>query len=339
MEALSTYTKRDQGKIVDTDEVIKVLRNKIELVRNLLHGFDYSNYENLDNLGKYQMLNKAANFILKEEDKKNRFMRHSRDIKNLYSISTGSLTYEDRWESLFIISVRSFINKLTLVDGKLDVSDINRDVAQMLQQAIQDDELIQVGKIKHGRALSMLSDQMLQRLAAMENKNIAAEILRKALKQYIEEIAKTNYVKAQKFSERFKKIVDLYNNRTMVTDIEKIIEDMIALKKEVDEDVSRTNSYNLSPEEIAFFDALGDDPEVKELMKDETLVQIAKELVDTVNNNLTVDCFIKRSSQAHMRMEIKRLLIKYNYPPNKSEKAVATVIKQAELKYNEKAEI
>ena len=165
-----------------------------------------------------------------------------------------------------------------------------------------------------------------------------AEILRKALKQYIEEIAKTNYVKAQKFSERFKKIVDLYNNRTMVTDIEKIIEDMIALKKEVDEDVSRTNSYNLSPEEIAFFDALGDDPEVKELMKDETLVQIAKELVDTVNNNLTVDCFIKRSSQAHMRMEIKRLLIKYNYPPNKSEKAVATVIKQAELKYNEKTE-
>lgn len=335
MEALSTYTRRDHDKIVDTDDIIKVLRNKIELVRNLLHGFDYSNYENLDNLGKYQMLNKAANFILKEEDKKNRFMRHSRDVKNLYSISTGSLTYEDRWESLFIISVRSFINKLTLVDGKLDVSDINRDVAQMLQQAIQDDELIQVGKIKHGRALSMLSNQMLQRLAAMENKNIAAEILRKALKQYIEEIAKTNYVKAQKFSERFKKIVDLYNNRTMVTDIEKIIEDMIALKKEVDEDISRTNSYNLSPEEIAFFDALGDDPEVKELMKDETLVQIAKELVDTVNNNLTVDCFIKRSSQAHMRMEIKRLLIKYNYPPNKSEKAVATVIKQAELKYNE----
>ena len=238
MEALSTYTRRDHDKIVDTDDIIKVLRNKIELVRNLLHGFDYSNYENLDNLGKYQMLNKAANFILKEEDKKNRFMRHSRDVKNLYSISTGSLTYEDRWESLFIISVRSFINKLTLVDGKLDVSDINRDVAQMLQQAIQDDELIQVGKIKHGRALSMLSNQMLQRLAAMENKNIAAEILRKALKQYIEEIAKTNYVKAQKFSERFKKIVDLYNNRTMVTDIEKIIEDMIALKKEVDEDIS-----------------------------------------------------------------------------------------------------
>ena len=182
MEALSTYTKRDQGKIVDTDQVVKVLRDKIELIRNLLHGFDYSNYESLDNLGKYQMLNKAANFVLKDEDTKNKFMRYSRDVKNLYAISTGSITYEDRWESMFIISVRSFINKLTLVDGKLDVTEINRDVAQMLQQAIQDDELIQVGKIKHGRALSMLSDQMLQRLATMENKNIAAEILRKALR-------------------------------------------------------------------------------------------------------------------------------------------------------------
>lgn len=338
MEALSTYTKRDQGKIVDTDQVVKVLRDKIELIRNLLHGFNYSNYESLDNFGKYQILNKAANFILNDEDTKSKFMRHSRDVKNLYAISTGSISYDDKWESMFIISVRSFINKLTLVDGKLDVAEINRDVAQMLQQAIQDDELIQVGKIKHGRALSMLNNQMLQRLATMENKNIAAEILRKALNQYIGEIAKSNYVKSQKFSEKFRKIVDAYNNRTMVTDIEKIIEDMIALKQDVDKELIRTNDFNLSPEEVAFFDALGDDPEVRELMKDETLVQIAKELIETVNSNMTVDWDIKRSSQAHMRMQIKRLLIKYNYPPNKSAKAIEIVVKQAELKCQEKEE-
>jgi len=338
MEALSTYTKRDQGKIVDTDQVVKVLRDKIELIRNLLHGLDYSNYESLDNFGKYQMLNKVANFVLKDEDTKSKFMRHSRDVKNLYAISTGSISYDDKWESMFIISVRSFINKLTLVDGKLDVSEINRDVAQMLQQAIQDDELIQVGKIKHGRALSMLNNQMLQRLATMENKNIAAEILRKALNQYIGEIAKSNYVKSQKFSEKFRKIVDAYNNRTMATDIEKIIEDMIALKQDVDKELIRTNDFNLSPEEVAFFDALGDDPEVRELMKDETLVQIAKELIETVNSNMTVDWDIKQSSQAHMRMQIKRLLIKYNYPPNKSAKAIETVVKQAELKCQEKEE-
>ena len=334
MEALSTYTKRDQGKIVDASQVVKVLRDKIELVRNLFYGFDYSDYDSLDNFGKYQMLNRAADFILKDEKTKNHFMRHSRDIKNLYSISTGSITYGDKWEAIFIISVRSFINKLASSGGELDVSEINRDVAEMLQQAIQDDELIQIGEVKHGRELNMLSTQMMQRLASMDNKNIAAEVLRKALKQYIEEVAKTNYVKSQKFSEQFKKIVNAYNNRTMVTDIEKIIEDMIKLKQEVDKELIRSSDFGLSQEESAFFDALGDDPEVRELMKDETLVQIAKELVDVVNDNMTVDWDIKRSAKAHMRMEIKRLLIKYNYPPNKSQTAVDTVIKQAELKGN-----
>ena len=91
----------------------------------------------------------------------------------------------------------------------------------------------------------------------------------------------------------------------------------------------------MSSEEKAFFDALGNDPEVKELMKDEVLVQIAKELVETVNNNMTIDWDIRKDARARMRIEIKKLLIKYNYPPNKSEKAVQTVIIQAELKCKE----
>ena len=106
---------------------------------------------------------------------------------------------------------------------------------------------------------------------------------------------------------------------------------MIALKKEIEQEIQSGTEYDLSPEERAFFDALGNDPEVKELMKDEVLVQIAKELVDVVNSNMTIDWDIKKSSKVHMRMEIRKLLIKYNYPPNKSEQAVQTVIRQAEL--------
>ena len=102
--------------------------------------------------------------------------------------------------------------------------------------------------------------------------------------------------------------------------------------KEIDKEMKAGNEYNLSTEEKAFFDALGDDPEVKELMKNETLVQIAKELVETVNQNMTIDWDIRKDARARMRIEIKKLLIKYNYPPNKSEKAVQTVIRQAELK-------
>ena len=120
--------------------------------------------------------------------------------------------------------------------------------------------------------------------------------------------------------------------RTSVEDIEKIIQEMINLKNEIEEELKAGNEYDLSVEEKAFFDALGNDPEVKELMKDDVLVQIAKELVETVNKNMTIDWDIKTDARARMRIEIKKLLIKYNYPPNKSEKAVQTVIRQAELK-------
>ena len=142
----------------------------------------------------------------------------------------------------------------------------------------------------------------------------------------------------EKFSTKFQKIAATYNERTSVEDIQKIIEELINLKNEIEEELKAGNEFNLSTEEKAFFDALGDDPEVKELMKDEILVQIAKELVETVNNNMTIDWDIRKDARAKMRIEIKKLLIKYNYPPNKSEKAVQTVIRQAELKCKEMME-
>ena len=139
----------------------------------------------------------------------------------------------------------------------------------------------------------------------------------------------------EKFSTKFQKIAATYNERTSVEDIQKIIEELINLKNEIEEELKAGNEFNLSSEEKAFFDALGNDPEVKELMKDEILVQIAKELVETVNSNMTIDWDIRKDARAKMRIEIKKLLIKYNYPPNKSEKAVQTVIRQAELKCKE----
>ena len=170
----------------------------------------------------------------------------------------------------------------------------------------------------------------------MKKKNIAVEVLNRALKEYVEQVGKQNIILMEKFSTKFKKIADTYNERTSVEDIEKILEELINLKKEIEEELKAGNEYNLSTEEKAFFDALGNDPEVKELMKDEILVKIAKELVETVNKNMTIDWDIRKDARARMRIEIKKLLIKYDYPPNKSEKAVQTVIRQAELQCKEK---
>ncbi len=330
LDALKTYTKRDQGKIIDNTEIVKVLMDKVELIRDLFKGFYYGHFATTIDSDKYEIITAGANWILKTEDTQKRFMKYSYDVKSLYSLCAGELSQEIKDEILFFVSVRSFISKLS--GGKIDVKEINNNVAKMLEKAIQDDEMLQIGEVHNSNQLSILSDDILNKVAKMQKKNIAVEILNRALKDYVEQVGKENVVMMEKFSIRFQKIVASYNERTSVEDIEKIIQEMINLKKEIDKEMKAGNKYNLSTEEKAFFDALGDDPEVKELMKDETLVQIAKELVETVNKNMTIDWDIRKDARARMRIEIKKLLIKYDYPPNKSEKAVQTVIRQAELK-------
>jgi len=333
LEALKIYTKRDQGKIVDNSELVKVLMDKVELIRDLFNGFYYGHFATTTDSDKYEIISAGANWILKTEDTQKRFMKYSYDVKSLYSLCAGELSQEIKDEILFFVSVRSFISKLS--GGKIDVKEINSNVAKMLERAIQDDEMLQIGEVHNSNQLSILSDEILNKIANMKKKNIAVEILNRALKDYVDQVGKENVVMMEKFSTRFQKIVASYNERTSVEDIEKIIQEMINLKKEIDKKMKSGNEYNLSTEEKAFFDALGDDPEVKELMKDETLVQIAKELVETVNKNMTIDWDIRKDARARMRIEIKKLLIKYDYPPNKSEKAVQTVIRQAELKCKE----
>lgn len=330
LDALKTYTKRDQGKIVDNSELVKVLMDKVELIRDLFNGFYYGHFATTTDSDKYEIIMAGANWMLKTEEIRKTFMRYSYDVKSLYSLCTGELSQEIKDEILFFISVRSFISKLS--GDKIDVKEINDNVAKMLERAIQDDEMLQIGEVHNSNRLAILSDEILNKLAKMQKKNIAVEVLNRALKEYVEQVGKENVVLMEKFSTKFQKIVASYNERTSVEDIEKIIQEMINLKNEIEQELKAGNEYNLSTEEKAFFDALGDDPEVKELMKDETLVQIAKELVETVNENMTIDWDIRKDARARMRIEIKKLLIKYNYPPNKSEKAVQTVIRQAELK-------
>lgn len=333
LDALKTYTKRDQGKIVDNSELVKVLNDKIELIRDLFKGFYYGHFATTTDSDKYEIIMAGANWMLETEEKKKAFMKYSYDVKSLYALCTGALSQELKDEILFFIAVRSFISKLS--GDKIDVKEINDNVAKMLERAIQDDEMLQIGEVHNSNQLALLSNEILNKLAKMQKKNIAVEVLNRALKEYVNQIGRQNVVMMEKFSTKFQKIAATYNERTSVEDIQKIIEELINLKNEIEEELKAGNEFNLSSEEKAFFDALGDDPEVKELMKDEILVKIAKELVETVNSNMTIDWDIRKDARAKMRIEIKKLLIKYNYPPNKSEKAVQTVIRQAELKCKE----
>ncbi|MCM1370714.1 MAG: type I restriction endonuclease subunit R [Clostridium sp.] len=332
LDALKTYTTRDQNKIADNEELVNALLDKLEVIDNMLGDFDYSDFKELDNTGKYGLIRDAANIMLSSEDTKRRYMKYSQDVKNLYTLCNGILNDNVKDKCLFIISVKSFISKITNT-GKLDVLEINSTVGRMLEESITEDELINLGELIRGNSLELLSDAMLSKLRSMKDKNVAAEVLSRAIKTTIGDIGKINLTLLEKFSTKFNKIVDMYNERTDLADIEKIIEEMIMLKKEIEEELANGNEYGLSSEEKAFFDALGADPEIKELMQDDTLVQIAKELVELINENLTLDAFKREDARARIRSNIRRLLIKHNYPPVKREGAVEKVIKQAELKY------
>ena len=332
LDALKTYTSRDQDKIVDNQILAKTLMDNLELIENDLYGYDYDNFKELDSKWKYELIKWWANRILASAEKEKRFMKISSNVKNLVTLCNAVLDDEVKDKVLFIISVRSFISKIHH-ENKLAVTEINKKVAEMLDQAIVDDELVNLWELSKSNELDLLSTEMVNRLSKMKEKNVAAEILARAIKTAIWRIWKVNVTIQEKFSDRFNKIADAYNQRVSIADIENVIQELINLKKDMEEEINKWNEFDLSIEEKAFFDALWDDPKVKELMEDKVLVQIAKELVVIINENLTIDAFKREDARARIRVEIRKLLIKYNYPPDKSIEAVKKVIRQAELKY------
>ena len=146
LDALKTYTKRDQGKIVDNSELVKVLNDKVELIRDLFKGFYYGHFATTTNSDKYEIIMAGANLMLKTEEIKKAFMKYSYDVKSLYALCTGALSQELKDEILFFIAVRSFISKLS--GERIDVKEINANVAQMLERAIQDDKMLQIGEVQ-----------------------------------------------------------------------------------------------------------------------------------------------------------------------------------------------
>ena len=232
LDALKTYTSRDQKQVVDNEELVNTLKDKLELIDAIFNDFKYSDFYNLDNLGKYNLIKDGANIILKSEDLKNRFMKHSLDVKNLFTLCNGLLDSYIKQKVLYIISVRSFISKITNTN-KLDVSEINKEVGRMLERSIREDELINLGELSRGNSLELLSEAMLSKLRSLKDKNIAAEVLSRAIKTTIGDIGKINITLQEKFSTKFNKLVAAYNERTDMADIEKIIEELIKLKFEI----------------------------------------------------------------------------------------------------------
>ncbi|MFZ1780951.1 MAG: DUF3387 domain-containing protein, partial [Enterococcus aquimarinus] len=173
-----------------------------------------------------------------------------------------------------------------------------------------------------------LSEEFLKEVQEMKQKNLAVEMLKKLLEGNIKIMEKRNLVKSEKFSERLTKALNKYRNQALTN--AEVIEELIRMAHDIKKMQQGEAELGLSDDEIAFYDALTADDIVKELMEDETLKKIAHELTLAIRNNITIDWSVRKSARASMRRVIKRLLKKYDYPPDQALKALNTVMRQAE---------
>jgi type I restriction enzyme R subunit len=177
--------------------------------------------------------------------------------------------------------------------------------------------------------ISILSEEFLAEVRGMPQKNLAIELLRKLLNDELKTRMKKNLVQSRSFTELLERTIRAYQNRTLES--AEVIAELIKLAEDIREAQKRGEKLNLTEDEIAFYDALEVNDSAVQVLGDDTLKDIARELVETVRNNVTIDWTVREAVRAKLRVMVKRILRKYGYPPDKQEKATRTVLEQAEL--------
>jgi type I restriction enzyme, R subunit len=330
MEALKTYTTRDQDKVQENEQARDLALNIIEILRNMLHSFSYKDFFGDSDKRRYEVIRDGAEFVQKTEKSKAVFLTETKKLKDVYKICTGLLTKETKEEIAYFIAVRSFIMKSSSSKTP-DLKEVNERISKMLENAILGDEVMVLTETTSSESFDLLNDENIAKLRAIPQKNIATTILMRVMKEKLKDVKKKNMIVSKSFSERFEVILDKYNNRNDHIDVYEVFEELLKFKEELEEAINEGSQLGLSYEEKAFFDVLGSDPDIKTLLQDETLVAIAKDLAETVKEHRSHDWDKKESAQARMRLFIKKVLRKWDYPPNKEPKAVEDVLEQAKL--------
>lgn len=329
-DALKTYTNRDQDKVQENEEAKIIALNLMETLRDIFFFFDYKDFFGESDKRRYDLIRNGAEYIQGTEERKKQFMVQTKKLKDVFKICVSLLDKREKDEVSFFIAVRSFIMKTTK-QGIPDLKEVNNRISKMLEEAILEDEVLVLTEAGSKESFDLLTEENIRKLQALPQKNIAANILMRVMKDKVDDIKKVNLVKSREFSEKLQKIIEKYNSRNDEEDVFKVLEELIKFKEALLSAIEEGSQMELSYEEKAFFDVLTADPEVIKQMDSEILIKIAKELTKTIKENMTHAWYEKGQAQAMMRTKIKRLLKKYDYPPNKSEKAVEDVLEQAKL--------
>ena len=329
-DAMKRYTKRDQDNYGDNDikqKAYSELKEKLEICRDLLHGYDYSNFHHGTPAERAQIIKGAVNFMIapeKAEDCK-AFVRNASLLRQAVTLCRSLLVEEERFEVSFMESVRILVIRLQR-PGKITKREINQRIAALIEQSVQSDGVVDIFK---GAEFSLFDEKFMEEVRVMKEKNLAAKLLEDLLRGRVRTMIRTNIVTGELFSNRFSETLNRYINGLLTN--EEVIQELLKLAKEMMDAEQQGNELGLSNEEKAFYDALTRPQAVKDFYSNDQLVEMTKDLTDMLRNNRTIDWNRREAERANMRRLVKRLLKKYKYPPEEAEGAMTVVLKQCEL--------
>lgn len=331
-KALAEYSEQDKKKAgIDQDVAVTILLEKYEIIKGLFHGFDYSSFFKGTSQERVRVLPAAMEHLLSLDEGKSRFLQAVGELSQAFALAVPqekALSIRD--EVGFFQSLRAAFAKNTAGDGK-EPEDLDSAIQQIISKAVSSDQVIDIFSAAglEKPDISILSDQFLEEVRGMPQKNLALELLRKLLNDEIKVRSRKNLVQSRSFAEMLEKTIRQYHNRTL--EAAQVIHELIRLAKEMREAHRRGENLGLTEDELAFYDALETNDSAVKVLGDETLQTIARDLVEIVRKNVTIDWTVRESVRARLRTLVKRILRKYGYPPDKQEKATQTVLEQAEF--------
>ena len=329
-EALATYSAaKGKGRpTIDSSEALRILKEKMQIARDLLHPVDWSEFKSKALL----LIPECLDHILEQEDGKRRYADTVLQMTKAFALcGTLDEAQELSPEVAFHQAIRAPLIKGSDDPDAPPKKDVDFELRQLVSQAVVGEGVTDVFKIAglESPDISILSESFLAEVMRMPHKNLAVELLQRLIKDEIRTRFKTNVVKQRKFSDLLEKSLGKYANRAI--EATQVIEELIAMAKQFKEDLEREGEHGLTPDEHAFYDALTSNKSAQELMGEEVLVEMAREIAKKLRENMTVDWAVRDSVRARMRVLVRTLLRKYKYPPDQQPGAVDTVLEQAEV--------
>jgi type I restriction enzyme R subunit len=330
-EALAQYTGRDRDQVrLDPDEAVRETLRRLEAAEALLEGARWRTFFAGGPAERLTVLKQCLESVL-ASGRRDDFIKAATELEVAYALSAGDERVTVRRDEIALIAaIRANLVKYTAGSGR-GRENIERDIRQLLSRAVMADGILDVFKSAglDQPDLSILSEEFLAEVGQTTEKSLAIETLRRLLTNEIKARSRSNIVEASKLSERLDETLRRYHNRAV--DSVQVIEELIALAKDISAANARTLELGLNSEELAFYDALAENGSAKALMAHEQLRLLAKLLVQSIRSSATIDWTRKESVRAKMRIEVRKLLAKYGYPPDLQKAAVDLVVRQAEV--------